>query len=64
MTDMFTDAANFTDLLTSSERLHVSNVVHKASIEVNEDGAEAAAATGRHSNQGVYFCFQFLLIYL
>lgn len=58
MTDMFADTANFSDLLMSSEQLHVSNVVHKASIEVNEDGAEAAAATGRHfglQNQGFIF---------
>lgn len=46
MTNMFSNAADFSDLLTQNEALKVSKVVHKAFIEVNEEGAEAAAATG------------------
>ncbi|KAG5672320.1 hypothetical protein PVAND_002454 [Polypedilum vanderplanki] len=45
MEKMFSDAAQFDELLTSTEPLKVSQVVHKAFIEVNEEGAEAAAAT-------------------
>jgi serpin B len=45
MVKMFTDSAEFGDLLEVDEPLKVSDVVHKAVFEINEDGAEAAAAT-------------------
>lgn len=64
MTDMFTQAANFNSMLDSTEPLHVSEVVHKAFIEITEDGAEAAAATGKYLMQYIPFnhsmCFVFV----
>lgn len=47
MTKMFSNDAEFNNLLDQPEDLKVSEVVHKAFIEVNEEGAEAAAATGK-----------------
>lgn len=47
MTDIFTPAADLTGLLESGESLQISNVIHKAFIEVNEQGSEAAGATGK-----------------
>ncbi|XP_016940892.3 serine protease inhibitor 42Dd isoform X2 [Drosophila suzukii] len=46
MSKMFTDHAEFGKMLQSPETLKVSAIIHKAFIEVNEEGTEAAAATG------------------
>jgi len=48
---MFSRAANFSNIVEDCE-LNVSKAVHKAYIDVDEYGTEAAAVT---SNNDVYF---------
>lgn len=42
---MFTPAANFTNIVTNGN-LYVKTFMHKTYADVNENGTEAAAATG------------------
>jgi serpin B len=46
MTDAFTPKANFARMNGNDRDLYIAAVVHKAFVDVNEEGTEAAAATG------------------
>lgn len=42
LTDLFSTTANLAGILDTKDQLAVSKMVHKAIIEINESGTEAA----------------------
>lgn len=49
MGEIFKQKSDLSGLLEKSKDLRVSKAIHKAVIEVNEDGSEASAATGNQN---------------
>lgn len=60
MGGIFDQEADLSGLLDTYEQLYVSNIIHKAFIEVNEDGSEAAASS-RNFIEFKFFHFQCIL---
>lgn len=57
MAKMFTHSADLSGILAASDTgspLKVSNVIHKAIIEINEEGSEAAASTGEWNFEWIF----------
>lgn len=52
MNEIFQNSADFSGMITDNANLKVNKFTQKAFIEVNEQGAEAAAVTG---NQKFFF---------
>lgn len=49
LTTMFDpNAADFSGMIEGTEELFVSDAIQKTFMDVNEEGTEAAAATGKH----------------
>lgn len=59
MSTMFTDEADFSELLKKDEKLVMSKVFHKAVIKMDEAGTEAAAATCMYFFFFIIFLFFF-----
>lgn len=69
MNDMFEESADFSGIFKSNKPLKVTTMSHKAFINVNEYGCEAAASTRKINYPTdrfingllicVYFCFYF-----
>lgn len=61
MTDMFGKSANLGGVLESGKQLEVTDVVHKAFIEVTEKGTEAGASTGESYSHISFYTIENLI---
>jgi serine protease inhibitor len=53
--EVFSTNANLTGMVQwGNQHLHISNIFHKAKIEINEEGTIAAAATGKFNAHSAY----------
>ena len=62
-TSPFDNSADFSGI-TGKRELKISNVIHKAVVEMNEEGTVAAAATAVVVVRITYVCFFSMLFFL
>ncbi len=48
--EVFSKTANLSGILELDNPISVSEILHKAKIEINEKGAKAAASSGKYYN--------------
>lgn len=59
---MFEDSADFSGIFKSNKPLKVTSISHKAFININEYGCEAAASTRKENDSTVRFIIYYCLL--